>query len=487
MLIPIGSDRGEVRRHPAVTYVIVAINVIAFMATAMIMSGPSDADLEAKFDEIVKVLLEHPYLVPPPEIERFFSPEDLVYLSAAASEMREKAGAPAEETRRRQSRILQQKATELQELLGEHPLFRLGYVPARPQIPKLFTSLFVHADFWHLLGNMLFLFIVSAFLEDVLGRPLFAAFYISGGLVATGFHVWQNPGSYAPLVGASGAVAAVMGGYLFRFWKSKIELLWLPIFFLPWLRARFFAPAFLIIPLWFVSDFYLAMRGAQDVGIAVWAHVGGFLFGFAVTALIGVTRLEERVLDPGITAKTTWEADRDLLAAIDARHLGRQSTAIAAADRALRRDPSNEDARRLALDLALDTGDHRSAETHALHLLDHWMRTGEDALAGDLIERLSGAQTGALPERFLTRAAAHLERKSDLRSALALYQRVATGGREPITTLKANLKVAELCLRNGDVTEAASALQKAEANPECMGEWLENVQRQRTVMGSLVR
>ncbi len=470
------------RRHPAVTYVIVAINVVAFIATAMIMSGPSNAALEAKFDEIVKVLLAHPYLVPPPEIERFFSPEDFVYLSAAAEEMRKKVGVPAEGTHLRQSRILEQKVAELQELLGAHPLYRLGYVPARPEIAKLFTSLFVHADFWHLLGNMLFLFIVSAFLEDVMGRPLFIAFYITGGLVATGFHVWQNPGSYAPLVGASGAVAAVMGGYLFRFWKSRIELLWLPIFFLPWLRARFFAPAFVIIPLWFVSDFYLAMRGTQDVGIAVWAHVGGFLFGFAVMALIGASRLEERVLDPGITAKTTWEADRDLLAAIDARQLGRQSTAVAAANRALRRDPSNEDARQLALALALETGDHRSAETHALHLLDRWVRTGEDALLGDLIGRLSSAESDALPEKFLARAAAHLERKGDIPSALSLYRRVATAGREPIMTLKANLKVAEICLRNGELTEAASALHRAESNPECTGEWLLSVHRQRSLM-----
>src|SRR5207253_315943 len=110
------------------------------------------------------------------------------------------------------------------------------------------TSMFVHSGWLHLIGNMLFFFAAGPFLEDVYGRVLFTLLYFLSGFAAIGAHVWQNPGSLAPVVGASGAVAGVLGAFLIRFARSKIQFLWLPIPLVFWWRYRVFIPAFLFLP-----------------------------------------------------------------------------------------------------------------------------------------------------------------------------------------------------------------------------------------------
>jgi membrane associated rhomboid family serine protease len=138
------------------------------------------------------------------------------------------------------------------------------------------VSLFLHASLLHIGGNLLFLWVFGNNVEDTLGKIGFAAFYLAGGIVAAGAHVLVNPDSTVPVVGASGAIAAVMGAYLVLFPDAPIRTV--VIFYLIFIRD---ISAKWLLGFWFVSQFFIN----PNAGVAWVAHVGGFLFG-ALVALV---------------------------------------------------------------------------------------------------------------------------------------------------------------------------------------------------------
>ena len=142
----------------------------------------------------------------------------------------------------------------------------------------IFTSMFMHAGLAHIGGNMLYLWIFGDNVEDRLGRFKYLLFYIIGGVVASLTHIFIKPGSQIPTVGASGAIAAVLGAYLVLYPSQKVLTL-IPLGF--WLRMSLL-PASVVLGFWFVLQFFqgVASLGMPDVGgVAFWAHIGGFVSG----------------------------------------------------------------------------------------------------------------------------------------------------------------------------------------------------------------
>ncbi len=140
---------------------------------------------------------------------------------------------------------------------------------------SLVTSMFLHADFMHLLGNMLFLWVFADNIEATVGNLRFLLFYILGGLIAVGGHVYFNMDSTVPMIGASGAISAVMGAYLVMFPHSRIKLLFL-IF--PFRISAWIFLGLWILQQWIAGTSSLADGGTSG-GVAWWAHIGGFAFG----------------------------------------------------------------------------------------------------------------------------------------------------------------------------------------------------------------
>jgi membrane associated rhomboid family serine protease len=151
------------------------------------------------------------------------------------------------------------------------------------QIFSFFTSMFLHGGWLHLIGNMWTLWIFGDNVEDRLGRAKYLALYLAGGVAAALMHIFTNAGSMVPTIGASGAIAAVMGAY-FRFYPhARVETLIPPLVFGPIFRF----PAVIFLGWWFLLQFFngamsLGARNEGFSGIAWWAHVGGFLFGFVI-------------------------------------------------------------------------------------------------------------------------------------------------------------------------------------------------------------
>ncbi|HEY1272258.1 MAG TPA: rhomboid family intramembrane serine protease [Terriglobales bacterium] len=156
--------------------------------------------------------------------------------------------------------------------------------PTVALVPIL-TSMFLHGSLGHVAGNMLFLWIFGDNIEDYLGHFKYLLFYLVGGVTAAVVHILFNPSSMVPTVGASGAIAAVMGAYLILYPRGRV-LIWFPIFFF------FYLPAWLMLGYWFVVQFLsgaamsIAPTTQTGGGIAVWAHVGGFVAGVVMIKLI---------------------------------------------------------------------------------------------------------------------------------------------------------------------------------------------------------
>jgi membrane associated rhomboid family serine protease len=141
----------------------------------------------------------------------------------------------------------------------------------------LATSMFLHGDVMHLIGNMLFLWVFADNIEATIGSRRFLLFYAIGGLAAVAGHIYFNMDSTVPMVGASGAISAIMGAYLVMFPRSRIKLLFLVF--------PFRVSAWLFLGIWIWQQWTWGtsslMDGSGSGGVAWWAHIGGFAFGLA--------------------------------------------------------------------------------------------------------------------------------------------------------------------------------------------------------------
>ncbi|MFH2056262.1 MAG: rhomboid family intramembrane serine protease [bacterium] len=185
--------------------------------------------------------------------------------------------------------------SETQELM-----LRFAFIPAlytgHAQLPvglatlpglSIITSMFMHGGFMHVAGNMLYLWIFGDNIEDYLGRVKFVIFYLVSGLAAVGLFTLTSWGSTVPLIGASGAIAGILGAYLVLYPHARVQTL---IFF--FFITRIQVPAKILLGFWFIMQLLyglpeLALNGAQGGGVAWFAHVGGFAFGYAYFRFTG--------------------------------------------------------------------------------------------------------------------------------------------------------------------------------------------------------
>ncbi len=186
-------------------------------------------------------------------------------------------------------------------------IYTYGLVPARYSVPEissyfsisqqigaLFTFMFIHGGFFHLLGNMWFLYIFGDNVEDRLGHVRYLFFYLLCGWASGILYLFINWHSRVPTIGASGAIAGVMGAYFISYPKARILTL-IPLFFIPYFIE---IPAFFFLGIWFLLQFLSATAShSQAGGIAWWAHIGGFVAG------VILMKLFFRVPELGITRK----------------------------------------------------------------------------------------------------------------------------------------------------------------------------------------
>jgi len=171
-----------------------------------------------------------------------------------------------------------------------------------PTILTVFTSMFMHGGLLHIIGNMLFLWIFGNNIEDSMGRVKFLVFYLLGGIAALLAQTAIGPDSAIPTIGASGAVAAVLGAYALLYPRARVVTLVFIIFFVTVLEL----PALLVLGLWFLLQlFYGSAELTQPVaggggGVAYFAHIGGFVFGLVLIKLFADRERDDYEVDRGL-------------------------------------------------------------------------------------------------------------------------------------------------------------------------------------------
>jgi membrane associated rhomboid family serine protease len=158
-------------------------------------------------------------------------------------------------------------------------------IDAASALVPIFTSMFLHGSWVHVIGNMWFLWIFGDNIEDYLGHFKYLVFYLTSGVAAMALQVVLTPNSNVPNLGASGAIAGVLGAYFVLYPRARV-LTWFPILFV------FYLPAWIMLGYWFVVQFLsgaattAAYAGQDRGGVAFWAHVGGFVAGIALVKMI---------------------------------------------------------------------------------------------------------------------------------------------------------------------------------------------------------
>ena len=244
MILPLG-DSPNPRGMPVVNYALLAANIAVYLLIALPLSGtpvdPSDPMLRQYIAVVRRSLPAH---VPVQEVLREISAYDLF-------------------------------------------VFRHGFRPAAPHLSSLFASLFLHAGFLHLFGNMLMLWIYGDNVEARLGHVAYLVAYIGGGVAATLFHTLFFMSSPMPLIGASGAISGVLGFYFLWFPRNQVRLL---VFFFPFLVDVIVVPARIVLGFFLIADNllpFLVSRGlGGGTGVAYGAHIGGFIAGLIVAWLM---------------------------------------------------------------------------------------------------------------------------------------------------------------------------------------------------------
>ena len=338
--IPIGNENSTVRRLPWVTFSIMALNVIIFFVTLPAMASDDEA-ITKTITELHMFVRQHQELMADEEVR-----DKLVKAGIISKADADAYGADVKRDVNRESDFkfwlrgaeAQKLREQLDEKLLEHrnatensTLYHWGLAPNGDwKIHQLITSAFLHADIVHLFGNLLFFFAVAFSLEDLWGRGVFLSFYLLGAVVAS-LPVIVHP-IPVPGLGASGAISATMGAFLFRLPKTKIKLFFIHFF---WLRliifrgklATYLVPGYIYLASYFIAQlisWYFDSKSGAIPSVGYSVHVAGFAFGAIFSLVMKATDYEEKHINPAIEAKVSFAAApaalRRRAIAVAARH-----------------------------------------------------------------------------------------------------------------------------------------------------------------------
>ena len=452
MLIPIGHEDQKITRLPWVAITLIVLNVVAFLFTYRIAEQQA-VDSRQRAREIVRYVAQHPYLKPPPELR------DAILPQRPPAEL-------SEWTLFEQQSKLDQMGGELRAFAARSIFRTYGYVPAAPSLLALLTCMFLHAGWMHLLGNMLFLWVAGTSLEEKWGRVFFPILYLVGGIAGTLTHAFMNAESLVPMVGASGAIAGLMGAFLVRLATARIRFFyWFLIF-----RGTFSMPAYVALPLWLLQQFAMAKSPG---GVAVWAHIGGFALGVLAAAVIRLTDFEARVLEPSVAKKTSWAASERLTAALGKLDRGEIDAAVKELEALLKSAPDNIEVHNSLIAAYTKKGDQAAAGQESARLVAAYLRAqdAEGALAAAK-EHWRAHPDVPLSMRALLALAAYQEKQEACRDAENLYREALAAWPDDPLLPRALFSYGRLKLKVfGETTEALALLEQALAHPKMTPEF----------------
>jgi membrane associated rhomboid family serine protease len=449
MLIPIGHENMQARRWPIITIGLIVLNTLIFVVTNSTMEQQRP-ELGSTKAHIILLAAMHPELTIPLQSQQLvddFKADNPIEWEHLQSQNRDVFdGWDARIRLMEEPAALQAEMDSLSakysELSEGSLLEKYAFIPAHPRAIAYLTANFLHGGVLHLIGNMWFLWLAGFVLEDVWGRPLFTVFYLIAGVVALQFHAWTNSGSIIPCLGASGAVAALMGAFMVRFPNMKIKMAW--IFF--YRLYRFNASAYWLLPLWLFMEIFQGALFGKMSGVAHWAHVGGFIFGALGAVAIRYTGLEQRVHEK-VEKELSWACDPEIDRANQLLEQGQLDEAGAVLQQHLAANPNSIDALNLLRQILWRKGEvpaYQEATVKACGL--QLKAKNPDAAWQDYEDFLnSGGQT--LPLSTWFEICRMLEERGDYDRALSELEGLIHSYPTERQALMAQMAAARICLK----------------------------------------
>jgi membrane associated rhomboid family serine protease len=479
MLIPLRHENMEGRRWPVVTFALIALNVLAFLGTHWTIEAQEPERRENRMHLIV-LAAQHPELNMPDDVEKFVNEVQKNVPEAAWQKLASRKRQPATEwdgeTRafddpqelQSQMDTLAQRFTELQ---NSSILENYAFVPAHPKPISYLTSIFLHIGWLHLIGNMWFLWLAGFILEDRWGRVIYPIFYLLAGIAASLVHTMANPSSIVPTLGASGAVAALMGGFLVRFPKLKIEMLWYLFLF----RIRFKAPAYSLLPLWLLMEIFYGSIFGQASGVAHWAHVGGFVFGALAGLVISRTSLEHEA-NAVIENKIGWTADPSIVQATECMEKGKFDEGIALIKKHLATKPDAIDAQAILSQLYWRKNDIPAHLEATIKLCQLHLKVQDAEAALQDFQEYSNAGGDRMPASTWLELCRLIEGQQHYDRAVTQYERLAKAYPTEKPALLALLSAGRLTLKQlNRPSDALLYYKAAKASKVPHADWESNI------------
>jgi membrane associated rhomboid family serine protease len=467
------------RRWPIITFVLIGLNILIFLMTHGAIEEQAPQRAEVRVHLIILAAL-HPELKTSGPATVFISG-----LKDSLGERWESIASPSRqvedpwdaEIRRVQDPIelqgdMDELCQEFETVEQGSILNKYAYVPAHPRAISYVTANFLHGGWIHLIGNMWFLWLAGFILEDTWGRVIYPLFYLVAGAAALQFYGWCAHGSYLPLIGASGAVAALMGAFLVRFPKMKIEMLLFLIVF----RIRFKAPAYWLLPLWLAMEFFYGSALGTTSPVAHWAHVGGFLFGMAGAFALQQSGMEQKAND-AIESKLSWSGAPEVVQASEAMEQGKLDEAASILQKHVAANPNSADALNLLQQAHWRRSDMAAYRDATVQLCQVYLKNQDQDNAWRAFEEYQNAGGDKMPAATWLEIIRSLETQQHFDRAVSEYERLAEAYPTEKQSLLAQLAAGRLCLKRLNRPEAALKFYKAAAASKVPHlDWEANIQ-----------
>ena len=479
MLIPLRHESMRGRRWPIITFVLIGLNILIFLMTHGAIEEQAPQRAEVRVHLIILAAL-HPELKTSGPATVFISG-----LKDSLGERWESIASPSRqvedpwdaEIRRVQDPIelqgdMDELCQEFEAVEQGSILNKYAYVPAHPRAISYVTANFLHGGWIHLIGNMWFLWLAGFILEDTWGRVIYPLFYLVAGAAALQFYGWCAHGSYLPLIGASGAVAALMGAFLVRFPKMKIEMLLFLIVF----RIRFKAPAYWLLPLWLAMEFFYGSALGTTSPVAHWAHVGGFLFGMAGAFALQQSGMEQKAND-AIESKLSWSGAPEVVQASEAMERGKLDEAASILQKHVAANPNSADALNLLQQAHWRRNDMAAYRDATVQLCQVYLKNQDQDNAWRAFEEYQNAGGDKMPAATWLEIIRSIEAQQHFDRAVSEYERIAEAYPTEKQSLLAQLAAGRLCLKRLNRPEAALKFYKAAAASKVPHlDWEANIQ-----------
>ncbi len=488
MFIPLRHENNEGRRWPVISIALVVLNLVVFLGTHWQIDrvAPQRDEVHA---HLILLAATHPELTTTPDVQEYltnFQKTNPGLWREAQSETREVAdGWDAKIRLMEDPAALQREMDSLSAAFSAQKhdsiLDKYAFIPAHPSAISYVTANFLHGGWLHLIGNMWFLWLAGCILEDTWGRIIYPVFYLVAGAAALQFHAWLNPTSIVPTIGASGAVAALMGAFLVRFPTTKIEIaVVLGLRSLTNLALgnglRFQAAAYWLLPMWLAAEILSGSLVGSSSGVAHWAHVGGFLFGAAVATGLRYSGLEQQA-NAAIEAKVSWTADAEIVQATEQMEQRKLDQALATLQNYLIAKPDSLEATALLAQVCWRKSDVPAFQAATVKLCQLHLKAHNPESAWQDYEEFLNSGGTIMPASTWLELCRALEGRENFERAVEEYRKLATAYPAERQAVLALMAAGRLSLKK--LNRPSSALdfyQEAAQSPVPHLDWETNIQ-----------